>query len=160
MRTGTTRAAALRAARLNNGRTDNRTERQIQTGSSRMSCGRRADLSIAFATVAMAGVLGGAGPSANAAPSDQVTIGLVTKTEVNPYFVKLRQAATAEAEQQDAKLIARFGKFDGDNEGQGAAAEALISAGGNGILITPNNTTRRRAVLKQRARKDIIVLAP
>src|SRR6478736_4299002 len=32
------------------------------------------------------------------AAKDQILIGLVTKTEVNPYFVKLRQAATAQAE--------------------------------------------------------------
>ena len=35
---------------------------------------------------------------------DQILIGLITKTEVNPYFVKLRQAATAEAEKHGAKL--------------------------------------------------------
>ena len=34
----------------------------------------------------------------------EILIGLVTKTEVNPYFVKLREAATAEAEKQGAKL--------------------------------------------------------
>jgi fructose transport system substrate-binding protein len=68
-------------------------------------------------------VFGSAVMTANAAdaPKDQVLVGLITKTEVNPYFVKLRQAATAEAEKQGAKLISRFGKFDGDNEGQVAA---------------------------------------
>src|SRR5689334_8291535 len=75
------------------------------------------------------------------ASKDQILIGLITKTEVNPYFVKLRQAATAEAEKQGAKLLARYGKFDGDNEGQVAAIENLISAGVKGILITPNNST-------------------
>ncbi|HXM26795.1 MAG TPA: substrate-binding domain-containing protein [Chthoniobacterales bacterium] len=159
MRTGTTCAAALRAARLNNGRTDNRTERQIQTGSSRTSRGSRAGLPIAFAAVAVAGVLGGAGPSANAAPSDQITIGLVTKTEVNPFFVKMRQAATAEAEKQGAKLIARFGKFDGDNEGQVAAVEDLISAGVKGILITPNNSTGMLGIIKKARDKGILVIA-
>jgi len=159
MSTGTTRAAALRAARINNGRTYNRTERQIQMGSSRTSCGRRAGLPIAFAAVAMAGVLGGAGPSANAAPSDQITIGLVTKTEVNPYFVKLRQAATAEAEKHGAKLVARFGKFDGDNEGQVAAVEDLISAGVKGILITPNNSTGMLGIIKKARDKGILVIA-
>jgi fructose transport system substrate-binding protein len=75
-------------------------------------------LSFAFGALALGAfaALGGAATPANAA-GDEILIGLVTKTEVNPYFVKLRQAATAEAEKQGARLIARFGKFDGDNEG-------------------------------------------
>jgi fructose transport system substrate-binding protein len=97
-------------------------------------------------------------PSAKAA-GDQVLIGLVTKTEVNPYFVKLRQAASAEAEKQGAKLIARAGKFDGDNEGQVAAVEDLISAGVKGILITPNNSTGMLGVIKKARDKGILVIA-
>jgi len=97
-------------------------------------------------------------PTAKAA-GDQTVIGLVTKTEVNPYFVKLRQAATAEAEKQGAKLIARAGKFDGDNEGQVAAVEALISAGVKGILITPNNSTGMLGIIKKARDKGILVIA-
>lgn len=93
-----------------------------------------------------------------AAP-EQIIIGLVTKTEVNPFFVKMRQAATAEAEKQGAKLIARAGKFDGDNEGQVAAVEALISAGAKGILITPNNSTGVLGVVKKARDKGILVIA-
>src|SRR5258708_4805457 len=159
MCTGTTGAAALGAARLNNGRTDNRTERRLQRDSRRKSCGRRTGLPIAFAAAAMGGVLGSVAPSAKAALSDQITIGLVTKTEVNPYFVKLRQAATAEAEKQGAKLIARFGKFDGDNERQVAAVEDLISAGVKGILITPNNSTGMLGIIKKARDKGVLVIA-
>src|ERR1700751_4072615 len=96
-------------------------------------------------------------PPAKAA-GDQVVIGLVTKTEVNPYFVKLRQSAAAEAEKQGAKLIARFGKFDGDNEGQVAAVEDLISAGGKGILITPSNSTGVLGVIKKARDARIVVI--
>ena len=96
-------------------------------------------------------------PMARAA-GDQIVIGLVTKTEVNPYFVKLRQAATAEAEKQGAKLIARAGKFDGDNEGQVAAVEDLISAGVKGILITPNNSTGMLGIIKKARDKGVLVI--
>jgi fructose transport system substrate-binding protein len=96
--------------------------------------------------------------SANAAASDEITIGLVTKTEVNPYFVKLRQAATAEAEKKGAKLVARFGKFDADNEGQVAAVENLISSGVKGILITPSNSTGILKVIKKARDKGILVI--
>src|SRR3981081_4055928 len=96
--------------------------------------------------------------SANAAASDEIVIGLVTKTEVNPYFVKLRQAATAEAEKKGAKLVARFGKFDGDNEGQVAAIENFISIGAKGILITPSNSTGILKVIKKAREKGILVI--
>ena len=106
-------------------------------------------------------VFAGAAMTANAAdaPKDQVLIGLITKTEVNPYFVKLRQAAAAEAEKHGAKLIARFGKFDGDNEGQVAAIEDMISAGVKGILITPNNSTGVLGAVKKARDKGILVIA-
>jgi fructose transport system substrate-binding protein len=93
------------------------------------------------------------------AASDQVIVGLVTKTEVNPFFVRMRQAAAAQAEKHGAKLIARAGKFDGDNEGQVAAVEALISAGAKGILITPNNSTGMLGVIKKARDKGILVIA-
>ena len=157
----TIRAAALRAARFNNDRTHFGNEPSIQTGSSRRPGRMGASLPIAFAAaaVSMAGVFGSATSSAIAATGDQITIGLVTKTEVNPYFVKLRQAATAEAEKQGAKLIARFGKFDGDNEGQVAAVEDLISAGVKGILITPNNSTGMLGIIKKARDKGVLVIA-
>src|SRR5579884_2544441 len=49
------------------------------------------------------GAGGGSGP---------IKIGLVTKTDTNPYFVTLRDAAKAEAQRQGADLIALAGKFD------------------------------------------------
>jgi fructose transport system substrate-binding protein len=110
----------------------------------------------ALSLMTLASAWGFAG-TANAA-GDQILIGLVTKTEVNPYFVKLRQAATAEAEKHGAKLIARFGKFDGDNEGQVDAIENLISAGVKGILITPSNSTGVLGVIKKARDKGILVI--
>jgi fructose transport system substrate-binding protein len=116
---------------------------------------------IALLTTASAlAIFAGTATSAKAAgPGGEILIGLVTKTEVNPYFVKLRESATAEAEKQGAKLIARFGKFDGDNEGQVAAVEALMSAGVKGILITPNNSTGMLGVIKKARDKGILVIA-
>jgi fructose transport system substrate-binding protein len=111
-----------------------------------------------LATVSAATIFAGASTVVNAA-GDEILIGLVTKTEVNPYFVKLREGATAEAQKQGAKLIARFGKFDGDNEGQVAAVEDLISAGVKGILITPNNSTGMLGVIKKARDKGILVIA-
>src|SRR5215813_13630603 len=111
-----------------------------------------------LATVAAATIFAAVSTVANAA-GDEILIGLVTKTEVNPFFVKMREAAAAEAEKQGAKLIARFGKFDGDNEGQVAAVEDLISAGVKGILITPSNSTGVLGVIKKARDKGILVIA-
>ena len=112
-------------------------------------------LSFAFAAFLLAAA--GLAEPARAAPP--VLIGLVTKTEVNPYFVSLRHAAEAEAHAKGARLIARAGKFDGDNEGQVSAIEDLISAGAKGILITPNNSTGPlKAIAKARA-AGILVIA-
>src|SRR4029453_5504815 len=91
------------------------------------------------AVVAILAVFGISTKTVNAA--EPILVGLITKTEVNPFFVKMRQTATAVGQKHGAKLIARFGKFDGDNEGQVAAIENMISAGVKGILITPNNST-------------------
>ncbi len=91
--------------------------------------------------------------------ADQMIVGLITKTEDNPYFVKLRQAADAEAKKKGLKLIARAGKADGDNEGQIAAVEDLISAGAKGILITPNNSTGMLSVIKKAHDAGILVVA-
>ena len=104
-------------------------------------------------------VLAGLAAAAPARAEDKIIVGLVTKTEVNPYFVKLRQAALAEAQKQGATLIARAGKFDGDNEGQVAAIEDLISAGAKGILLTPSNSTGVLGAVKKARDKGILVIA-
>ena len=45
-------------------------------------------------------------------------IGLITKTETNPFFVKMKEGAQAEAKKLGAKLLSGAGKSDGDNAGQ------------------------------------------
>ena len=117
--------------------------------------------STALATTAALGFVAFSSLAAadKAQAAGEVIVGLVTKTEVNPYFVKLRQAAEAEAKKKGLKLIARFGKFDGDNEGQVAAIEDLISAGAKGILVTPNNSTGMLGIIKKARDSGILVIA-
>ncbi|MHB9860586.1 substrate-binding domain-containing protein [Streptomyces sp. YIM S03343] len=89
----------------------------------------------------------------------KVTIGLVTKTETNPYFVTMRKAAASAAKKNNAELIALSGKFDGDNEGQVAAVESLIARHVQGILITPSNTTGILGAIAEARRQGILVIA-
>jgi fructose transport system substrate-binding protein len=99
---------------------------------------------------------GGGGGGSTGGP---VKIGLVTKTDTNPYFVTLRDAAKAAAGQQGAELIALAGKFDGDNEGQVAAIENLTQQGVKGILITPSNSSGIIGAIKQARDRGITVIA-
>ena len=137
------------------------TQMKRQTDCSGSRCRPTSGALLAFvaAVVAILAVLRISTISVNAAESDQIQIGLITKTEVNPFFVKMRQAAEAEAKKHGAKLIARFGKFDGDNEGQVAAIENMISAGVKGILITPSNSTGVLGAVKKARDKGILVIA-
>ncbi|MBP2551203.1 fructose transport system substrate-binding protein [Neorhizobium galegae] len=109
--------------------------------------------------VAALGLVIGASFGAGQAAAEDVIVGLVTKTEVNPFFAKMRQAAEARAKEKKVKLIARAGKFDGDNEGQVAAIEDLISAGAKGILVTPNNSSGMLGVIKKARAAGVLVIA-
>ncbi|HEY3684017.1 MAG TPA: substrate-binding domain-containing protein [Streptosporangiaceae bacterium] len=113
---------------------------------------------ICAAAAVLAGSLVACGSGAGSG-AGQLKIGLVTKTETNPYFVKLRESATAAAKAKGAQLIALAGKFDGDNEGQVTAVENLIAKGVKGILITPSNSTGVLGVIKKARQKGILVIA-
>ncbi len=95
-------------------------------------------------------------------PSDSantITIGLITKTNNNPYFQNLRMSAKLQAATHGAKLIALSGEYDGDNAGQVDAIERLMDVGVAGILITPNSSQGIvDAVAKARA-AGIVVIA-
>ncbi|WP_018157213.1 substrate-binding domain-containing protein [Demetria terragena] len=88
-----------------------------------------------------------------------IKVGLVTKTESNPFFVKLRDSARAQAKKQGGELIALSGKFDGDNDGQVAAIENLVQQGVKGILITPSNSGGVIGALKKAQEQGIVVIA-
>jgi fructose transport system substrate-binding protein len=105
-----------------------------------------------------AGTAGG-GEASGSAAAGEVSVGLITKTETNPFFVTMREAATAAAEKQGVKLTALAGKFDGDNEGQVAAIENLIAQGVDGIMITPSNSSGILGAIEQARQQEIIVIA-
>ncbi|MBM9468367.1 substrate-binding domain-containing protein [Nakamurella leprariae] len=104
-----------------------------------------------------------AGGATSSAPDPDagagVTIGLITKTDSNPFFVSMRETAQARAEAQGAELVALAGEFDGDNEGQVSAIENLVSQGVDGILITPNSSTGILNAIEQARDQGILVIA-
>ena len=80
------------------------------------------------------------GAMAGATYAQEVTVGLITKTETNPFFVKMREGAEAKAKELGLKLITAAGKFDGDNDAQVAAIENMISSGAKGFAIVPSDS--------------------
>jgi len=93
------------------------------------------------------------------AQSSPVVIGLITKTETNPFFVKMKEGADAEAKAKGAKLIAGAGKTDGDNAGQVTAMENMIAAGAKTILITPSDSKAIVPAIKKARDKGVMVIA-
>lgn len=85
-------------------------------------------------------------------------IGLITKTETNPFFVKMKEGAKAEAEKLGAKLMTASGKKDGDTGAQITAIENMVTAGAKTILITSSGDAIIPAVKKAQA-KGVQVIA-
>lgn len=95
--------------------------------------------------------------SANAA--DDIIIGLVTKTDSNPFFAKMKEGAEAKAKELGVTLQSFAGKFDGDNDTQVTAMENLISSGVKGILLTANDSKAIGPVVQQARDAGILVIA-
>ncbi len=95
-----------------------------------------------------------------AAPSgDKVIIGLITKTETNPFFVKMKEGAQAKADELGAELKTYAGKKDGDNDSQVAAVETLIASKASAILITPSDTKAIVPAIQKARDAGILVIA-
>ncbi|MCY3675301.1 MAG: sugar ABC transporter substrate-binding protein [Paracoccaceae bacterium] len=84
---------------------------------------------------------------------------LITKTESNPFFVKMREGANAKAEEMGISLKSYSGKIDGDNESQVTAIETCIADGAKGILITPSDTAAIVTSVTQARDAGLLVIA-
>jgi len=101
-----------------------------------------------------------ASPGASAGTgSEEIVIGLITKTETNPFFVKMKEGAQAKADELGVKLMTGAGAKDGDNEGQVTAMENMINAGAKGILITPSDTKAIVPSIEKAREKGVVVIA-
>lgn len=96
---------------------------------------------------------------AAAAATAQPVIGLITKTESNPFFVKMKEGADAEAKKLGAKLMSASGKTDGDNAGQVTAMENMIAAGARTILLTPSDAKAILPAVKRARAQGVMVIA-
>ena len=84
--------------------------------------------------------------------AQDVSVCLITKTDTNPFFVKMREGAQAKADELGVDLTALAGREEGDNEGQVMAMESCIAHGVDGILFVPTDTSAiERTVERARA---------
>lgn len=97
-----------------------------------------------------------AGP---AAAQEEVSACLITKTDINPFFVKMKEGATAKAEELGVKLSTFAGKIDGDHETQVQAIESCIASGAKGILLTASDTKAIVPVVQQARDAGVLVIA-
>ena len=86
-------------------------------------------------------------------------VGLITKTETNPFFVKMKEGAQSKASELGLDVQSFAGKKDGDNESQVAAIESLIGAGAKGILLTPNNSSAIVPSVDKARQAGLLVIA-
>ena len=89
--------------------------------------------------------------AATSAFAAEPVVGLITKTETNPFFVKMKEGAQAEAKKLGAKLLSAAGKTDGDTAGQITAIENMVAAGAKTILITSSGDAIVPTIKKVRA---------
>lgn len=94
-------------------------------------------------------------------PAKAADIGacLVTKTDINPFFVKMKEGASAKAEELGIDLSTFAGKVDGDHETQVQAIESCIASGAKGILITASDTKAIVPVVKKARDAGLLVIA-
>lgn len=86
-------------------------------------------------------------------------VGLVTKSNTNPYFVSMREGAERAAREAGVELRTFAGRYDGDNDTQVQAVEDLVAAGATAILITANNPQAIVPAIQRARQEGVLVIA-
>jgi len=94
-----------------------------------------------------------------AAMADEPIVGLITKTDTNPFFVKMKEGAQQRAKLKGAKLLTAAGRADGDNAGQVTAIENMVAAGAKAIMITPSDSKAIVPAIKKARAAGVLVIA-
>ncbi|MGC5000184.1 sugar ABC transporter substrate-binding protein [Streptomyces sp. DT195] len=111
------------------------------------------------AALALTACGSGSGAGSSGSGSGSVKVGLITKTDTNPFFVKMKEGAERSAKENGAQLLTAAGKFDGDNAGQVTAIENMVASGVKGILITPSDSKAIVPALAKARAKGVLVIA-
>jgi fructose transport system substrate-binding protein len=101
----------------------------------------------------------GSGGGASGDSGEKVMIGLITKTESNPFFVKMKEAAQEAAGANNAELTTAAGKTDTDVQTQITAMENMVTRGAKGILITPSQSKAIVPAMEKARAAGVTVIA-
>jgi fructose transport system substrate-binding protein len=132
-------------------------------GSANVRRARRAR-HLGFAALAAAclivAALTASGASAKpAGASATIKVGLITKDVTNPFFVKMKAGATAQAKKLGATLVYAAGKNSSDNASQITAIENMVTSGVKGILITVADAKAENAAIAKARKAGVLVIA-
>ena len=97
--------------------------------------------------------------AAGPALAQDVSACLITKTDTNPFFVKMKEGAQAKSDELGVKLTALAGREEGDLEGQIAAMESCIADGVTGILLVPTDSAGIVDTVKTARDNGILVIS-
>jgi fructose transport system substrate-binding protein len=103
-----------------------------------------------------------AASSASAKPGGAgatIKVGLITKDVTNPFFVKMKAGATAQAKKLGATLVYAAGKNSSDNASQITAIENMVTSGVKGILITVADAKAENAAIAKARKAGVLVIA-
>src|SRR5215218_2435570 len=89
----------------------------------------------------------------------KIKVGLITKDVTNPFFVKMKQGATAQAKKLGAQLKYAAGKSSSDNASQITAIENMTTSGVKGILITVADAKAENAAIRKARKAGVLVIA-
>ncbi|MBM9475535.1 substrate-binding domain-containing protein [Nakamurella flavida] len=127
------------------------------TSSGSASSGSSSAASSGSATSGSAAATEAAVPTIVVPEGETVGVSLITKTQNNPFFIALNEAAEAEAAKVGVNLTLASGSADGDEQAQIDAVEQAIARGDKGILITTNGPGVNPALEKAKAAGIIII---
>ena len=100
-----------------------------------------------------------AGAKTSSQKAETIKVGLITKDVTNPFFVKMKQGATAKAKALGAELVYAAGKNSSDNASQIAAIENMTTSGVKGILITVADAKAENAAIRKARKAGVLVIA-
>lgn len=101
----------------------------------------------------------GCGSSGVFDDADKVVVGLITKTDGNPFFVAMEEGARQRAYELGMELRVYVGEGDGDWESQARAVAELVEDGADGILITPSDPTALGDAVRETREPGALVIA-
>lgn len=110
-------------------------------------------------TLLLAACGGCAGITSQGSDDEKPVVGLITKTNDNPYYVKMREGAEKRAKELGLELRTAAGSGQTDNDSQVKAIEDLVAAGAKGILITPSDSSSVLPAIKRARKAGVMVVA-